>query len=85
MYHRVRSSHAFALAVVTAAVMAASEAHSQASAPTNFAPNPYRAVDNWAKLPDGRAWGSTSGVDIDPDGTSVWVAERCVRSLRPRS
>src|SRR6185295_5010396 len=25
----------------------------------------------------GRAWGSTSGVDIDVDGTSVWVAERC--------
>jgi sugar lactone lactonase YvrE len=28
-------------------------------------------------MPAGRAWGSTSGVDIDVDGTSVWVAERC--------
>jgi len=40
-------------------------------------PNPYRAVENWAKMPAGRTWGSTSAVDIDPDGTSVWVAERC--------
>jgi DNA-binding beta-propeller fold protein YncE len=45
--------------------------------PTNSAPNPYRSIDHWAKLPEGRTWGSTSGVDIDPDGTSVWVAERC--------
>lgn len=40
-------------------------------------PNPYAAVENWAQMPDGRTWGSTSAVDIDPDGTSVWVAERC--------
>ena len=46
-------------------------------APTNSAPNPYRSIDNWAKMPDGRSWGSTAGVDIDPDGTSVWDAERC--------
>lgn len=28
-------------------------------------------------MPDGRTWGSTSAVDIDKDGTSIWVAERC--------
>jgi sugar lactone lactonase YvrE len=39
-------------------------------------PNPYRTVENWAKLPDGRTWGSTSAVDVDRDG-NVWVAERC--------
>jgi len=43
----------------------------------NSAPNPYRTVEGWAKLPEGRSWGSTSAVDIDRDGTSVWVAERC--------
>jgi DNA-binding beta-propeller fold protein YncE len=47
------------------------------SAPTNMLPNPYRSIENWARMPEGRVWGSTSGVDIDPDGTSVWVAERC--------
>jgi hypothetical protein len=40
-------------------------------------PNPYATVENWAKLPDGRVWGSTSAVDIDRDGKSVWVGERC--------
>jgi sugar lactone lactonase YvrE len=39
--------------------------------------NPYSAVENWAQMPAGRTWGSTSAVDIDPDGTSIWVAERC--------
>jgi DNA-binding beta-propeller fold protein YncE len=49
----------------------------QTAMPTNLAANPYRSFDNWAKMPEGRTWGSTSGVDIDPDGKSVWVAERC--------
>src|SRR2546422_85015 len=43
----------------------------------NSKPNPYRTIENWAKLPDGRIWGSTSAVEIDRDGRSVWVAERC--------
>jgi DNA-binding beta-propeller fold protein YncE len=34
-------------------------------------------VEGWAKLPEGRKMGSTSAVDIDRDGKSVWVAERC--------
>src|SRR5688500_4851414 len=46
-------------------------------APTNDAPNPYQTVEGWAKMPAGRTWGSTSAVDIDRDGTSIWVAERC--------
>jgi sugar lactone lactonase YvrE len=53
------------------------EAHSQTATPTNSLPNPYRSIDNWAQLPAGRNWGSTSAVDIDIDGTSVWVGERC--------
>ena len=77
MPDRLRSGHAFALAVVAAMAVAAVEARAQISAPTNSAPNPYRAVENWAKMPEGRTWGATSGVAIDPDGTSVWVAERC--------
>jgi DNA-binding beta-propeller fold protein YncE len=76
MPDRVRSG-AFALAVSLAIAGIATQAHGQASAPINSAPNPYRSVENWAKLPNGRSWGSTSGVGIDPDGTSVWVAERC--------
>lgn len=43
----------------------------------NSQPDPYRTIDNWFKLPEGRMWGSTSAVDIDRDGASIWVAERC--------
>ncbi|MEX2284560.1 MAG: peptidyl-alpha-hydroxyglycine alpha-amidating lyase family protein [Gemmatimonadota bacterium] len=46
-------------------------------APTNDLPNPYSTIEGWAKLPEGRTWGSTSAVDIDKDGVSLWVAERC--------
>jgi streptogramin lyase len=45
--------------------------------PVNSRPNPYQTVEGWAKMPEGRTWGSTSAVEIDPDGTSIWVAERC--------
>ena len=45
--------------------------------PTNDAPNQYRTIEHWAKLPDGRKMGSTSAVDIDKDGKSIWVVERC--------
>jgi len=40
-------------------------------------PNPYRTIEGWAKMPEGRTWGATSAVDIDRDGRSIWVAERC--------
>ena len=42
----------------------------------NSQPNPYRTIENWGALPQGRTWGSTSAVDIGRDG-SIWVAERC--------
>lgn len=45
--------------------------------PTNGAPNPYVTIEGWARMPEGRTWGATSAVDIDRDGTSIWVAERC--------
>src|SRR5258708_36423686 len=45
--------------------------------PTNDAPNPYQRIEGWAKLPEGRTWGSTSAVEVDKDGKSIWVAERC--------
>ena len=46
-------------------------------APLNDLPNPYTSVDNWVALPDGREWGSTAGVDIDPDGEHLWAIDRC--------
>jgi sugar lactone lactonase YvrE len=43
----------------------------------NHAPNPYRAVENWGELPEGRSWGSTSAIFPANDGKHIWVAERC--------
>jgi DNA-binding beta-propeller fold protein YncE len=45
--------------------------------PTNNLPNPYQPITGHFKMPEGRAWGSTSAVDIARDGKSIWVAERC--------
>jgi sugar lactone lactonase YvrE len=38
--------------------------------------NPYRPIYGWGELPEGRAWGATSAIDIALDG-NIWVAERC--------
>jgi sugar lactone lactonase YvrE len=45
--------------------------------PVNDGPNPYRTIRNWGTLPEGRKWSPASGIDIDRDGKSVWVADRC--------
>jgi len=66
---RVRTALA---ALVPAAILL----HGQADAPPNSQPNPYRTIENWARLPEGRTWGSASGVDVDRQG-HIWVAERC--------
>jgi len=52
------------------------KAYAQTDAATNSLPNPYRTIENWAKLPEGRPWGSTAGVSVDRQG-NLWVAERC--------
>jgi DNA-binding beta-propeller fold protein YncE len=62
---------------LTLAIAAAALSAFAQDTPTNDAPNPYNSIEGWAKLPEGRKWGSTSAVDIDKDGKSVWVAERC--------
>jgi DNA-binding beta-propeller fold protein YncE len=45
--------------------------------PVNYLPNPYETVRSWGELPDGREWGSVPAVQIDPDGRSLWVLDRC--------
>ncbi|MGE0040072.1 MAG: hypothetical protein AB7H88_12210 [Vicinamibacterales bacterium] len=57
--------------------IAAAVVSAQSVQPTNDAPNPYTTVEGFLKMPAGRTWGSTSAVDIAPDGKSIWVAERC--------
>jgi DNA-binding beta-propeller fold protein YncE len=45
--------------------------------PVNDRPNPYLTIDNHFKLAEGRWWESASGIDVDVDGSSIWVADRC--------
>lgn len=59
----------FVSAIIASAVFA------QPAADPNSAPNPYHVDEGWAKL--GRHWGAVPGVDIDRDGKSVWVFDRC--------
>jgi sugar lactone lactonase YvrE len=67
----------FTLGVATVIFIAVLGAKAYAQANPNSQPNPYRTVENWAKLPEGRMWGQVISVDIDPDGRSIWVVERC--------
>src|SRR6185295_5960093 len=62
---------------VLAAALLVAPVVAQDVQPTNDAPNPFTTVKDYCKLPEGRTWGSTSAVDIDKDGKSIWIAERC--------
>jgi len=69
-----------ATAIVAAGIAGWGRAYAQSESPdtpTNDAPNPYRTIEHFVKLPEGRKMGSTSAVDIDRDGKTIWVAERC--------
>jgi len=71
-----------AVALVATALLSLGPARAQAPSQNpdqdvNSAPNTYKAVDDWAKLPPGRVWGQAIGIDIDRDGKSVWVFDRC--------
>ncbi|MBH53596.1 MAG: hypothetical protein CMI18_04535 [Opitutaceae bacterium] len=67
----MKYSHATLLAVLAAVFLIADLGHSQPY------PNPYRAADTWAKLPDGRQMGAVGDVQVDPDGVHIWAVIRC--------
>ncbi len=80
MWNRAGTKFALgAAAAVLAATFAMSQGQSraQSAADPNSAPQTYRLDDGWAKLPPGRKWGAAVGVDIDRDGKTVWVFDRC--------
>lgn len=78
MPHARRVRFTLVVAIVATIALSGGRAYTQGKVePINDLPNPYQTVENWAKMPEGRTWGSTSAVEIDRDGRSIWVAERC--------
>ena len=75
MSHAGRMNFTLA-AVVAVCALCGGRAYAQAQAP-NSQPNPYQTIDNFFQLPEGRKIGSTVSVDVDRDGSSIWVFERC--------
>jgi len=66
----LRAAVAFGFLVAAVAVSGRIEA-----APTSDPPSPYRAVENWATLPEGIKWGQVINVDPDAHG-NIWVFHR---------
>ena len=65
-------------ALLAAGTAAAQDGEGNTDLVQRVLPNPNPEVEtNWAKLPDGRTWGSTAGIDIDPTDGHVWVYDRC--------
>ena len=50
-----------AITVLAVLVVVAKSASTQAVEPINSAPNPYRAIYDWAKMPEGRSWNQRMG------------------------
>src|SRR5262245_16088416 len=41
-------------------------------------PNPApKIIRNWGELPAGRKWGTSAGLDVDPNDGHIWGYERC--------
>jgi DNA-binding beta-propeller fold protein YncE len=75
MRHALKKKSAFGIVMVAAIALPAALALAQGN--SNTAPNPYKPQEPWAKIAMGRNFGSTIGIDVDKDGTSMWVFDRC--------
>src|ERR1041385_5225285 len=65
-----------ALLAALAINTARTSGQSGAAVASNEFPNPYK-IESFGQLPAGRKIGQVYGVDVDRDGKSVWVFERC--------
>lgn len=80
---RTRLASFAALAALVLASLSGAHAQGQGSAsgaavaPINGLPNPYETQRDFGRLPDGRKWGSVSGIGVDIDGRHIWAADRC--------
>lgn len=69
-----RSGWKFTAVIVATSFLASAQSD---VVPVNDLPNPYQPGASWGALPNGRQWGAVTAVDVDRDGRSIWVLERC--------
>ena len=73
MFHQLREIGALgAVFLVICTVAVKASAQTASGAPSI----PYQIIPAWGNLPEGRTWGSSSGLSTDSKG-NVWVIERC--------
>src|SRR2546428_14116551 len=81
------------LIVIVWVALQASSAHGQQRGgtpqtdkvqPVNSGANPYRVIRNWAQAPEGREWGGSNGVAIDPRGRAAGATARGLPGNTPR-
>jgi len=77
MSHSGHASLALAALMAAAALSAEKPSAQVDHHALNALPNPYQAVENFFKLPEGRKLGSTAGITVDRDGSSIWTFDRC--------
>jgi sugar lactone lactonase YvrE len=71
----VTSSLAFMLMI---AALCGARAATQSGAPSvTSLPTPFKSVQNYLMLPEGRKLGAIVGVRFDRDDASIWMADRC--------
>jgi sugar lactone lactonase YvrE len=76
MPHSHHSKFSLLAAALIATTLAAGVAFAQSDAKaTNDLPNPFHAVEDWAKLPSNIEWGQVISVHLDPHG-NVWIFHR---------
>lgn len=76
MSHRIRVRFLMFGAIAAMLTVSGAREHAQSSAQPNAQPNPYRTIENWAKVPPARTLGQQSTVAADRDG-NIWSVERC--------
>ena len=77
MAHARRLAWVISLAVGLAVALSFAAPPSEGTVFAQALPNPYRIVDGWAQLPDGRPMGAVGKAAIDRDGRHVWAVVRC--------
>jgi sugar lactone lactonase YvrE len=68
------------VSVASVLVLGGAQAQQPAPNPITGAnlPNPTpNMTRNWGELPQGRKWGSSAGIAIDPFDGNIWAYERC--------